>query len=501
MSLDPFRKAILPLLFSMLIVEASGQDSLSKKYAKTIVTGDLEKHLNILASDSLGGRGTGQIGQELAAAYLAHQFQAIGLSPPIETDSADSFFQWIIFERIKSAEAQVEYRGESFNTRQHILSDGRKSIPELTAFKTVFIGRGREKDLDNLRLKGKAVVLYGESPKKRKEIMARAKNRGARVFLAFNTKNQDHFERFRSQSNSNKSIRALQLAVPDSDQTVSMIIPPQLAANLAGLEMEQLIAVIESETALSDMKIRAKSQTVQINARPEKEIIRAANVLGFLPGSDKKSEIIVVTAHYDHLGRTGDVIFNGADDDGSGTSAILEIAQAFSLAAQDGQIARRSLLFMAVTAEENGLLGSRFYVENPVFGLHNTVVNLNIDMIGRTDDRHDDEDYVYIIGSDKLSRDLHELSESVNIRFSQLQLDYRYDDERDPNRFYYRSDHYNFAKNKIPVIFYFGGVHQDYHRPTDTVDKIQFSKIEKTARLIFHTAWEIANREHRIKTN
>ena len=147
------------------------------------------------------------------------------------------------------------------------------------------------------------------------------------------------------------------------------------------------------------------------------------------------------------------------------------------------------------------MLGSKYYTDNdPVFPLSQTVANLNIDMIGRIDPKHEGKgNYVYIIGSDKLSTELHELSEEVNEKYAQLNFDYTYNDENDPNRFYYRSDHYNFAKNNVPIIFYFSGTHKDYHRPGDTPDKINYDLLENRARLIFYTAWEIANREARIE--
>jgi len=222
--------------------------------------------------------------------------------------------------------------------------------------------------------------------------------------------------------------------------------------------------------------------------------------LGYLEGSSKKDELVVVTSHYDHIGMTGPEINNGSDDDGSGTVSVLEIAEAFTQAAENGHRPERSMLFMTFTGEEKGLLGSRFYAENPVFPMGKTVANLNIDMVGRVDEKHEDNPYyVYLIGSDMLSTDLHELSEeTAETYLPEMELDYQYNAKDDPNRFYYRSDHYNFARYGVPVIFYFNGTHEDYHKPTDTVEKIHFEKMEKIARLIFHTAWEIANREERL---
>ena len=229
--------------------------------------------------------------------------------------------------------------------------------------------------------------------------------------------------------------------------------------------------------------------------------IKGENVLGFIEGTDLKEELIIITAHYDHLGKHEDKIFNGADDDGSGTAATLEIAEAFMLAKKEGNGPRRSVLIMPVSGEEKGLLGSKYYTDHPIYPLENTVANLNIDMIGRVDDWHENGDYVYLIGADMLSQELHDISEQINDKHIGLELDYTFNAEDDPNRYYYRSDHYNFAKNNIPVIFYFNGVHEDYHKVTDTVEKIDFNKIQTIARLVFLTAWELANRDERIELN
>jgi Zn-dependent M28 family amino/carboxypeptidase len=153
---------------------------------------------------------------------------------------------------------------------------------------------------------------------------------------------------------------------------------------------------------------------------------------------------------------------------------------------------------MPVSGEEKGLLGSKYYTDNPIYPLESTVANLNIDMIGRVDYYHDTSGYIYIIGSDMLSQELHDINEEINKKYINLELDYTFNAENDPNRYYYRSDHYNFAKNNIPVIFYFNGLHDDYHKVTDTLEKIDFKKIETITRLVFLTAWELANRNQRI---
>ena len=230
----------------------------------------------------------------------------------------------------------------------------------------------------------------------------------------------------------------------------------------------------------------------------KKRIVKGENVLGYIEGKDLKDELIMITAHYDHLGKHDTLLFNGADDNGSGTVAVMEIAEAFMIAKKQGKGPRRSVLIMPVSGEEKGLLGSKYYTENPIYPLEKTVANLNIDMIGRIDYYHDTSNYIYLIGSDMLSKELHNISEKINKEYVGLNLDYTFNSEEDPNRYYYRSDHYNFAKNNIPVIFYFNGLHDDYHKTTDTLEKINFKKIEKITRLVFLTAWELANREERI---
>ena len=230
-----------------------------------------------------------------------------------------------------------------------------------------------------------------------------------------------------------------------------------------------------------------------------KGINPSENVVAFIKGAEKPDEVLVISAHYDHLGMRGEKIYNGADDDGSGTVAVLEIAEAFAEAVKDGHRPKRSILFLNVTAEEIGLYGSSWYVKNPLFPLKNHIANLNIDMIGRVDEAHkNDDNYIYLIGSDKLSSQLHHLSEAANNKFVKLDLDYRFNDPNDPNRFYYRSDHYNFAKHNIPVIFYFNGVHKDYHKHTDTAEKIRYDLLTKRTQLVFYTAWDLVNRDERI---
>ena len=231
--------------------------------------------------------------------------------------------------------------------------------------------------------------------------------------------------------------------------------------------------------------------------------VKTENVVAIIEGSEYPDEYIILSSHLDHIGIENGIINNGADDDGSGTVAMLEIAEAFQKAVTEGLGPKRSIVFLHVTGEEKGLLGSEYYSKNPLYPLAKTMTDLNIDMIGRLDPKRIDKDpnYIYLIGSDRISQELHDISEAINKKYTQIKLDYTFNDKNDPNHFYERSDHYNFAKNNIPVIFYFNGTHEDYHQPSDTPDKINYEMLEKRSHLIFYTAWELANRKEKIKSN
>lgn len=231
-----------------------------------------------------------------------------------------------------------------------------------------------------------------------------------------------------------------------------------------------------------------------------KNIIRTENIIGLIEGSEQPQEYIVISAHYDHLGTQNGVVFNGADDDASGTSCVLALAEAFAQAQKAGFKPKKSLLFMTVTGEEMGLLGSEYFTEKPIIPLSGIKCNLNIDMVGRIDPFYANDkqsNYVYVIGSDKISMTLDQILNHANQTYTHLTLDYSYNSDTHPLQLYYRSDHYNFAKHQIPVVFFTNGEHEDYHRSTDDTEKIDFPLLEKRAKLIFFTAWEIANGERK----
>jgi Zn-dependent M28 family amino/carboxypeptidase len=285
---------------------------------------------------------------------------------------------------------------------------------------------------------------------------------------------------------------------------VTMLVSPVTVEKIFNTKIDKLKEATAADPKKGALK-KFKGANVQYKTTSEVKTTYSDNVLGYLEGTDKKDELVVITAHYDHVGKlksgTGDLINNGADDDGSGTVSVLAIAKAFAQAKKEGKGPRRSILFMTVTGEEKGLLGSEYYSEHPIFPLANTVVDLNIDMVGRRDPQHKTGDYVYVIGSDKLSADLHTLSEATNKANLNIAFDYTYNDQNHPERLYYRSDHWNFAKKNIPIIFYFDGIHEDYHKPSDEVDKIEFDLLEKRAQTVFFTAWEIANRDNKPKVD
>jgi hypothetical protein len=217
------------------------------------------------------------------------------------------------------------------------------------------------------------------------------------------------------------------------------------------------------------------------------------NVGGLLVGSDLKNEIVVISAHYDHLGKKGDVVYKGADDNASGTASVLAIAAVFDSLAQQGVRPRRSILFLLFSGEEGGLIGSKYFVATSPFALSQITCDLNIDMVGRTDFKHHRKpEYCYLI-TGKSDKQLRQTIEVANQKSVKLSIDYRYDSENDPSQFYYRSDHYNFAKQGIPIAFFMDGEHPDYHQPSDSAEKINYNVLQKRATLVFQTAWMMAN--------
>lgn len=458
-----------------------GQDKQAKKFANTITVKDLTDRLSVLASDSLEGRDTGSKGQKIAADFIANHFKKIGLSPIVPTGEDNSYFQ--AFDLKKGTINQVYLKKEE-DQKNNLTDFVYYSRSE--TYGEEFIDLVYLEDLtdDALDIADKFIVFKTEDNDWQK-VIEQLKDKNPAGYFVVN-ENQEEFGFMLKRFGTYFKRPAIRSKFDNNADKILMI---------DGAMLEWLFSTSEDEIG------HGRMAQVIFNADMLIEPLSTANVLGYLEGSEKPDELIIVTSHYDHVGIINGEIHNGADDDGSGTTSVMEIAEAFATAAKKGKGPKRSILFMCVTGEEKGLLGSKYYTENPVFPLEQTITNLNIDMVGRVDPKYEElgnPNYIYVIGSDKLSQELHDLHENVNEQTENIVLDYTYNDENDPNRFYYRSDHYNFAKNNIPIIFYFNGTHADYHKPTDTIEKIQFEKMQKIARLIYYTTWEIANREDKI---
>jgi hypothetical protein len=498
-------KKLILLLVAFSIYDApKAQNELMTEYAGTITQEELTEMLTIIASDALEGRNTGDRGQKMAAAFIADHFEQIGLEAVVPVAGGLSYFQKFNLEKSEPGQTYLEMGDEKLMNGTNVLYYGKYNASTPTTTELVFVADGSAETFGKLDVAGKAVLADGSDMSFAvwREISARTYEHGAEMLLLVNAdtdkKSKSWIERYGSFFL--RGSLGFKKEDEENEGKGLFIIPPSVAARLLNTTTEDLTEA-KKLAAEGDLSALKKIKPVKVTYFTERLIstVETENVLGYLEGSDKKDELIIITAHYDHVGKRGEDIYNGADDDGSGTTSVMEIAEAFAEAKKAGHGPRRSMLFMTVTGEEKGLLGSEYYTRNPVFPLENTVVDLNIDMVGRTDEAHaDDREFVYLVGADRLSSELHELSEKVNDTFTQLSLDYTYNDEKHPDRIYYRSDHWNFAKNNVPIIFYFNGTHEDYHQPTDTVDKIEFDLLQKRAQLVFYTAWVIANRESRL---
>ena len=510
----------ISLMLVVLGLSASAQsvvDSLAVNYANTITAADLEKHLTILASDEYEGRETGKRGQKRAAEYIKMYFTNLGIKPcvdgsyyqevPLKSESnnastivvnnkefkfIDDFFFWSGFEAQLLKDEEVVFAGYGIDTPDYNDYNGLDAEGKIVL---VLETEPVDKAGNSLISESKEFSDWSLDWKLKREA---AEKHGAKAMLVI----KENYAMYMSRVKYWLETPGLRLDY--EEKRGKDIIPTLFVGEKLANEMFP-----EKDRKKWEDKLQAKGkakalkpyQGVSVNISKEKTEVKSENVLCYIEGSDPelKHELVVITAHYDHIGIVDGEINNGADDDGSGTVSALEIAEAFQTAKKDGNGPRRSILIMTVTGEEKGLLGSEWYAANPIFPLENTVCNLNIDMIGRVDEAHaDDHNYIYIIGSDKLSTELHAISEDANETYTKMALDYTYNHPDDPNRFYYRSDHYNFAKNGIPVIFYFSGVHEDYHRPGDDVEKILFNKMENVVKLVFHTAWDVANRDKKL---
>ncbi|MEP6926947.1 MAG: M28 family peptidase, partial [Ginsengibacter sp.] len=460
-------------------------------------------------------------GQRKAATYIESQFRKTGL---VSVPSLNGYQQnYPLFkDTLLPKTLKIGKKNYTFGT-DYIVTPGSDDTNEFKAKNIIFAGYGiADKNYDDYAgkdVKRKVVVIFTGEPKtngkylvsgttkssawqyniNKKAILA--KQKGAIALLIINPSMENISLTFAE--NSKKSNIYFPHEKNANNEKVPVVtIIPGIAKNIFGEQNSTiLINAAKADSSLKDFRIE-KKEKFKLNYRRKKTESSASNIIGFIEGSDKKNEYVFLTAHYDHLGKKGDIIYYGADDDGSGTVSVIEMAQAFARAKTDGFGPRRTIVFMTVSGEEKGLWGSEYYSDHSLFPLDSTTVDLNTDMVGRIDPGRkngDSTNYIYVIGDDKLSTDLKTISTTVNNNYTKLELDYKFNDPADPERIFFRSDHYNFARKGVPIIFFFDGIHKDYHKPTDTVDKINFDVMEKRVRYIFLTAWTMANRENMLK--
>lgn len=449
-------------------------------FAKSITAADLKKHLYIIASREMEGRETATEGQRKAAAYIENHFKALGLQPV-----NGSYQQIFNVYQDSLLDAQLEVNGKQFEIDKDFNANlGTNITASLRFSEIVAINPAILDTLKSIDLNGRLVMIVGNILTNVQLNTLRSK--GVAAILAVSTAYP-------------RTTPAPRKAQPTLYAFKKAIAPQQYF--ISGAVAAAMIPDFEAAKSNTSLG-KVYNADILLQTNKTSKTLQSSNVIGMLEGSDLKDQYLVITAHYDHLGKRDTTIYYGADDDGSGTVGVLELAEAFTKAKAAGKGPRRSIVFMTVSGEEKGLWGSDYYSTHPLLPLSQTTANLNIDMIGRIDPKRkvgDSTNYVYVVGDDKLSSDLRVISEAANKQYTKLELDYKYNDPNDKEFIYYRSDHYNFAKNGVPIIFYFNGTHADYHRPTDTPDKINYNLMAKRAQLVFYTAWEMANRDQMLK--
>lgn len=465
----------------------SAQDP--QKYASIIDEKSLKENLSIIASDAMEGRLTGSRGQKMAAAFIADHFESLGL----EAVNKGSYYQPFSLYSYEQKEIKIKTQTAEFKESTDVVFYGTENSEE-KEYEVVFVGGGSDAELSQVRVNNRVAVLAASelSASKAAPIIAKLMTGGAARILIYSTVPEAEYVAFMAQMQGTLSVGKMSLTRPAAGEPQLFFVSKAVVESLFG-KFDKL------KKNLSKIKPVKASLTTRI----KETVVKTENVMGLLEGTDKRNEVVVISAHYDHIGKApfgDDLINNGADDDGSGTVTILQLATAFAKAKEEGHGPRRSILFMTVSAEEFGLYGSEYYTDvNPVIPLERTVVDLNIDMIGRWDEEHKGKaPYVYVIGADKLSSELQEINVRNNEKYTKLEFDYTYNDENHPSDLYKRSDHWNFAKHGVPIVFYFDGIHEDYHKPSDEIEKIDFEILVKRARCVFYTAWEVGNRERRL---
>lgn len=513
---------LICIVFLLCGVSLMAQQDLGVKYANTITETELQQHVSYLASDILEGRETGTRGLARAAEYISKQYQMSGIPP---WKKIGGYYQEYPLIEFGLNSSTISTDKHVFNLMEDFIgyASANKQM-NFSADQVVFLGYGIDdslySDYRGVNVQGKIVIVAAGEPKHdsvywltrtttksdwskdwRKKADAATKN-GVACLLVIDPNIPQYLQNPSWVHFLNSTLMKLESEYIAPEYTNNLMITPEMADQLLGKRAKLMQKSVNkiNETGLP-VNFAIKQRTVITINKLENRIF-AENVVAYVEGTDLKDEVIVVSAHFDHLGKSDTVVYNGADDNGTGTAALLEVAEALFMAKKVGEGPRRSVMIIAFSGEEKGLLGSKAYAMNPIIPFEKTVADLNIDMIGRVDDAHQkDSSYIYIIGSDFLSTGLHAINEAAAKNYSSIKLDYRYNTTTDPNRYYYRSDHYNFAKNNVPSIFYFSGTHADYHQPTDDIEKINFPLTTERTRLVFHTLWLLANQDARIQVD
>lgn len=506
----------------------------SQRGTDTITAAQMKDYLSFIASDLMEGRDTPSRGLDITAQFLASNLSHWGFKP---AGDDGSYLQKIALSKdmIDKVETKAQLNGQTL-----VLGEDYIPFPRSSEFSgsLLFAGNGwliKSKNMDpykGLDAKGKIVIVFtplggyprgvtradltGKQGEDWMEPLEYAKKQGA-VGIVFMPDFQYLANWSRNWTRISErgatTVQKFQSASPQS--LPGMVIAPRIANTLFQGEKQTAAAIIEATYAGQSPEPFAlnPSKTLSVNIKNKFDAISTQNVVAVFEGSDPvlKDEYVALGAHYDHVGigtpLNGDSTYNGADDDGSGTTALLAIAEALGRASVRP---KRSVLLVWHAGEEKGLWGSRYFTDYPTVPLDKIVAQLNIDMIGRSKKEGDTNprnkelsgpNEIYVIGSKMMSTELGELTETVNKQYLNLTYDYRYDDPNDPNRFFFRSDHYNYARKGIPIVFFFDGVHEDYHRPGDEVQKIDFQKMEKVTRTVYMMLWELGNRPTRPKVD
>lgn len=513
---------------------AKGKAAPAPRFGNTdgITAAQLKKYLTFIASDELEGRDTPSRGLDIAAMYIADHLESWGLKPAGDNGT---YFQKFPLRRTKidAAASRLAFNGQNYAYGADFLANPTAGN---VSGNVVFAGTGwviKSKNVDSyagIDVRNKIVVVTGGFPKGVTFADLQTGKPGvdwfspAQYAAANGAKAVINFPTFGGiatweASRWNQADKGLLFFGPDPANLPAVPVitasPKLLNALFYGEKASASAIFNKSATGDSldafDLK---PAKRIDLSVGLKVEQTGSRNVVAILEGSDPvlKNEYVAIGAHYDHVGMNpfalgDDKIWNGADDDGSGTVAVLAMAEAFS----KGVRPKRSILFIWHAGEEKGLWGSEYFADHPTVPIGSIITQLNIDMIGRAqapgDENHPQNkelpkpNGVFLIGSKLMSTELGELSEATNNAFLKMNFDYKYDDPKDPEQYFYRSDHFNYARKGIPIIFYMDGNHADYHQVTDSIEKIDFVNMEKIARTIFATGWELANRPTRPKVD